>query len=134
MSRRDQTETQMTLAQLARKMATPPRTIRYYIARGLMDGPAKAGRAASYGPDHFRRIQEIQKLQEQGRTLAEIEWQLRGGQAKRTALRPETVWSYALAPDVTIQVAAGAAPWRQRQIQQVIEEVAARLRQPEKQQ
>lgn len=42
----------MLLAELAQKAGLPGRTIRFYIARGLLPGPLKAGRGATYGPEN----------------------------------------------------------------------------------
>ena len=62
----------MTLAELAEASGLPARTIRFYIARRVLSGPGKAGRGAAYGPEHLKRLQQIQRLQSQGRTIAEI--------------------------------------------------------------
>ena len=50
----------------------PARTIRFYIARGLLDGPVKAGRGAVYTADHLARLERIKEMQAEGRMLAEI--------------------------------------------------------------
>ena len=49
----------MLLAELAEKAGLPGRTIRFYIARGLLPGPLKAGRGAAYGQEHLDRLREI---------------------------------------------------------------------------
>jgi DNA-binding transcriptional MerR regulator len=49
----------MTLAELADASGIPPRTVRFYIARGLLEGPEVAGRGATYGPGHLERLQKI---------------------------------------------------------------------------
>jgi DNA-binding transcriptional MerR regulator len=62
---------ELTLADLAADTGIPERTIRFYIARGLLNGPVKAGRAAAYTPEHRKRLGKIKRLQADGRTLAE---------------------------------------------------------------
>jgi DNA-binding transcriptional MerR regulator len=49
----------MTLAELADASGIPPRTVRFYIARGLLEGPEVAGRGATYGPGHLERLQKM---------------------------------------------------------------------------
>src|SRR5437016_1302585 len=58
-----------TLSELAEETGLPARTIRYYIARGLLAGPEVAGRGAVYGSHHLARLREIQSLQREGRML-----------------------------------------------------------------
>ena len=105
---------QVSLAELAAQTGIAGRTIRFYIARGLLRGPAKAGRGAAYGPEHLERLREITRLQGQGLTLAEIAQRLSGEQANAPA--PLGWWHYALAEDVVVMVRADASPWRLKQI------------------
>ena len=65
-------KTRWTLTELADEAGIPARTIRYYIARGLLEGPDVAGRGASYGTAHRDRLLEIRALQSEGRMLADI--------------------------------------------------------------
>jgi DNA-binding transcriptional MerR regulator len=71
----------MTLAELADASGIPPRTVRFYIARGLLEGPEVAGRGATYGPGHLERLQKIRRLQQRGLTLAAIARELEGTKA-----------------------------------------------------
>lgn len=121
----------LSLGELAEKTRTPPRTIRFYIARGLLPGPNKAGRGASYGAAHARRIGEIREMQSKGLTLAEIAPQLTGEKPLRLMESPTAWWSYGIQEDVVVQVRADASPWRLRQIQRALREVAQRLAKPE---
>ena len=115
----------MTLAELAEASGVPARTIRFYIARGLLDGPAKAGRGAAYTSEHLDRLEQIRTLQSDGRTLTEI--------AQRFSLpQPTAWWQHALADDVIVLAKADASPWRTKQIRAAIEEFARRLEQPAK--
>ena len=72
MMKRNPEKRQWSLAELAEEVGLSARTVRFYIGRGLLPGPEKAGRGASYGPAHLERVREIQRLQADGLTLAEI--------------------------------------------------------------
>jgi DNA-binding transcriptional MerR regulator len=75
-----------TLAELSEESNIPARTIRFYIARGLLDGPVRAGRGAVYRPEHLARLEKIKELQAEGRMLAEVAHDLNGGRQVQTAL------------------------------------------------
>lgn len=109
---------QFGLAELAEEAATPARTVRFYIARGLLPGPEARGRSAFYTEEHLARLRQIQKLRAEGLMLSEIALALGGGRTQ--APQPAATWSYEVAPDVTVYVRAGAAPWRLKQIQAVV--------------
>ena len=97
----------MTLAELSETSGVPARTRRFYIARGLLQSPAKAGRGAAYTDDHLRRIEQIKKWQAQGRMLSEIGRDLAG---TPEAVEPVSWLHYAIAEDVIVQVRSGASP------------------------
>jgi DNA-binding transcriptional MerR regulator len=118
-------KTTWTLSELAGETGLTARTIRYYIARGLLDGPGTAGRGAAYNAAHVERLREIQRLQAEGRMLAEI------GRADAPATLPEpvTFQQYALAEGVVVTVRADLAPWRLKQIRQALARCASELKQ-----
>jgi len=119
----------MTLAELADASGLPARTIRFYIARRVLNGPVKAGRGAAYGPEHLERLGQIQRLQAAGRTIAEIGRSLGGNPPELHAQSPATAWwQHVVADDVTVWVRDGLSPWRTRQIRAAIGELAGRLR------
>ena len=120
-------EQRWTLAELAEESGVPARTIRFYITRGLLDGPAVAGRGASYGEEHLERLREIKVLQSQGRSLAEIARRLGGREVERDLPAPSAWWSYPVAEDVVVQVRADSAPWRLRQVQAALRALTAVL-------
>lgn len=119
---------EFSLEQLAEASEIPARTIRYYIARGLLDGPSKAGRGATYTPDHLARLQQIKRLQAQGRTLGEIDAVLTAD-ADGAGVAPDASpwWRYELAPDVVVMARADVSPWRSRLIREAVRELGARL-------
>jgi DNA-binding transcriptional MerR regulator len=116
-----------TLAELAADTEVAPRTIRYYIARGLLVGPDTAGRGAVYSRHHLERLLEIKRLQAGGRMLAEI------AQADAPAELPQPVawYQFDIADGVTVNVRADLAPWRAKQVRQVLADCAAKLTQEE---
>ena len=119
---------EMTLAELAEASGLAARTIRFYIARGLLDGPVKAGRAAAYTEDHLARLEKIKKLQAQGRMLSEIGRSVAGGTTpERYAAAPAAWWHHAIADDVVVLTRSDASPWRTRQIREAIDELARSL-------
>ena len=118
-----------TLAELSDETGLSPRTIRYYISRGLMDGPVVAGRGAIYGKEHLARLQAIQKLQGQGAMLSEIGRLLEGQPSSTDLPSPESWRAYPLARDVMVWVRADIAPWRSKEICRALNEFAAKIRQ-----
>jgi DNA-binding transcriptional MerR regulator len=66
----------LTIQKLADAAGVSVRTIRYYIAEGLLPPPGARGKAATYGEDHLLRLRLIRRLVEQRRPLAEIRGQL----------------------------------------------------------
>jgi DNA-binding transcriptional MerR regulator len=119
----------MTLAELADASGTPSRTVRFYIARGLLDGPEVAGRGASYGSGHLERLQKIRQLQQRGLTLAAIARELGGVSAP--VKEPEPWWHYQVSPDVMVSVRADAGPWRLKQVREALQDLTARLAEKE---
>lgn len=120
-----------TLAELSEESGIPARTIRFYIARGILDGPLKAGRGAVYTAQHLARLEKIKELQAEGRALAEIAHDLNGGGALETAVQPSPWWQHAIADDVIVWVRADMSPWRMKQIRAAVSDLASRLREPE---
>jgi DNA-binding transcriptional MerR regulator len=118
-----------TLAELSEESGIPARTIRFYIARGLLDGPVKSGRSAVYSTEHLARLEKIKQLQGEGRMLTEIANHLAGVPAERTA--PSPWWQHIIQNDVMVWVRGDLSPWRTKQIRAAIDEFASRLREPE---
>ena len=49
----------LTLVELAEASGVPARTIRFYIAKGLVPPPLVGGRAAWYGEEHLNELGRI---------------------------------------------------------------------------
>jgi DNA-binding transcriptional MerR regulator len=121
----DMNKTGWTLAELADETGLSARTIRYYITRGLLDGPGTAGRGATYGLPHLLRLREIQEQQRDGRMLAEIA----ATTVDAEVLPTPVAWQqYTLADGVIVQLRGDLAPWRLKQIRKAMAEMAALLK------
>ena len=120
-----------TLAELSDATGIPARTIRFYISRGLLDGPAKAGRGAVYTGAHLERLEKIKALQAEGRHLSEIAPIVEGPPDERPSYSSAAWWQHAIADDVVVWTRADASPWRQKQIRDAVDEMAVRLRRKE---
>jgi DNA-binding transcriptional MerR regulator len=68
----EQEDLSLSLAELAAAAGVPARTVRYYIAQGLLAGPGARGRQASYGEDHLLRLRLIRRLAERHTPLSQI--------------------------------------------------------------
>jgi DNA-binding transcriptional MerR regulator len=120
-----------TLAELSEETRIPARTIRFYIARGMLDGPVKAGRGAVYTAEHLARLEKIKQLQAEGRMLAEIAHDLSGSSPAHAAVAPSPWWQHVIQEDVMVWVRGDVSPWRMKQIRTAVEDFASRLREPE---
>lgn len=57
------TQTEWKLAELAAEAGVSPRTVRYYVQRGLLPAPPFKGPDTVYGEEHLRRLKAIRVLQ-----------------------------------------------------------------------
>ena len=116
-----------TLAELSEESGIPARTIRFYIARGLLDGPVKAGRGAVYTAQHLARIEKIKSLQAEGRMLSEIVHVVNQDESLETGPPPVAWWQHVIHDDVMVWVRGDVSPWRMRQIRAAIDDLSGRL-------
>src|SRR5262245_32435413 len=68
--------TEYSLADLCDLADVTPRTVRYYIAQGLLRAPSGAGPATRYDDSHLNRLRVIKGLQRDHLPLAEIRTRL----------------------------------------------------------
>jgi len=120
-----------TLAELAAASGVASRTIRYYIARGLVPPPLATGRGACYGEAHLERLAGIQELQSRGLTLAQIAWELQGRGTETAIPQPSAWWNYPIADDVVVLVRSDSAPWRLKRVRALLSQMAAQLKSPD---
>lgn len=66
------------LDELARAAGTSPRTVRYYVQRGLLPAPDFKGKDTAYGRAHLVRLRAIRRLQEEFLPLDAIAAELEG--------------------------------------------------------
>jgi len=69
---------EMGLTELVEAAGVSVRTIRYYIAEGLLPPPLSAGPRAAYTPEHLDRLRLIARLKDAYLPLREIRRRLRG--------------------------------------------------------
>ncbi len=60
------------IAELAAEADVTPRTVRYYVAEGLLPPPGGAGQQRTYGREHLLRLRAIKRLKEAYLPLGEI--------------------------------------------------------------
>ena len=119
------------MVELAEVSGVPARTIRFYIARGLLPPPLVGGRAACYSEEHLKELDRIKTLQRQGRTLAKIAWHLDEGQKEVRPPEPSAWWSYPVSKDVVVEVRCDASPWRLKQVRSLIAQMIRQLNENE---
>jgi len=93
-------DTEYSLQDLADLAGATPRTIRYYIAQGLLASPGRAGPGTTYTDGHLNRLRLIKRLQREHLPLAEI-------RSRLASLDDATVAALVAAP--TAEPAAGSA-------------------------
>jgi Ca-activated chloride channel family protein len=69
-------ETSYKLDELAAAAGVSPRTVRYYVQRGLLPAPAFRGRDTAYSGEHLLRLRAIKRLQESFLPLDAIQAEL----------------------------------------------------------
>ncbi len=70
-------ENKFSLADLADLVGVTPRTVRYYVAQGLLPSPGQVGPGARYTDGHLDRLRLIRRLQHEHLPLAEIRARLK---------------------------------------------------------
>jgi DNA-binding transcriptional MerR regulator len=100
------TQTEWKLAELAAEVGLSPRTVRYYVQRGLLPAPPFKGPDTVYGEEHLLKLKAIRVLQ--GRFLP-----LDAIQVELLRLSPEELRALASTPpakDILPPAPAPAAP------------------------
>lgn len=108
------------LSELADAAGVTPRTVRYYIAQGLLSSPGRMGASTRYGSEHLERLHLIRRLQDQGRSLAEIRDRL---EPRPASMLADAGWA-PVEPRMTMLRAASVAPASPRMGRSVWERIA----------
>ncbi len=69
-------QTDYKLDELAREADVAPRTVRYYVQRGLLPAPAFRGKDTTYNHEHLLRLRAIKRLQQEAMPLDAIQARL----------------------------------------------------------
>jgi DNA-binding transcriptional MerR regulator len=96
---------QMSLAELTAEADVSVRTVRYYIAEGLLPPPEGAGPASAYTTGHLARLRVIQRLKEAYLPLKEIRRRLAGledDEVLALLAHEDTVAATSAPPDATL--------------------------------
>jgi DNA-binding transcriptional MerR regulator len=64
------------LEELAAEAGVSPRTVRYYVQRGLLPAPEFRGKDTAYGREHLLRLLAVKQLQQAHMPLDEIQVRL----------------------------------------------------------
>lgn len=133
------TTSRYSIHDLATLASVPTRTVRFYIAQGLMDRPHGAKRGAWYEDRHLQQLLLIRRWTDAGLSLERVR-ELQSGSPEEAPPRPVKpgmveVWSrITLADGVEIQVEPGRAGMSPEQVRAFIQGVTAayrRVRDPE---
>ncbi len=66
------------IAELAEQAGVTPRTVRYYVAEGLLPSPSGSGQQRTYSREHLLRLRAIKRLKDAYLPLEEIRRRLEG--------------------------------------------------------
>lgn len=119
--------------ELAALAGVTPRTVRYYIAAGLLERPQGEKRGAHYLRRHLEQLISIRRWSEAGLPLERIRELVAGAlpEPAPRQLRPGSVevWSrVTLADGLELQVQPGRAELSPEQLRELVREVTAAYR------
>jgi DNA-binding transcriptional MerR regulator len=133
------TPSRYSIHDLATLASVPTRTVRFYIAQGLMDRPHGAKRGAWYEDRHLQQLLLIRRWTDAGLSLERVR-ELQAGSPEEAPPRPVKpgmveVWSrITLADGVEVQLEPGRAAMTPEQVRAFIQEVTLayrRVREPD---
>ena len=121
-------EESYAIHQIARATGLPPRTIRHWTARGLLEAPPFRAAATRYSREHLARLRAIQQLREQNVRLDVIRARLDAPPppAATAPVRPpppkyplERWERIVLVPGVELHVNAAGGPMLRRMAEEI---------------
>ena len=132
------TPSRYSIHDLATLASVPTRTVRFYIAQGLLDRPFGAKRGAWYEDRHLQQLLLIRRWTDAGLSLDRVR-ELQAGSPEEAPPRPVKpgmveVWSrVTLADGLEVQLEPGRAGMTPEQVRAFIQEVTLayrRVREP----
>ncbi len=63
---------ELTIEELAKRAGVPVRTVRYYIAEGILPPASSRGKSATYGEEHLVKLRLARRLSDRRVLLADI--------------------------------------------------------------
>ena len=123
-----------SLDQLASLASVTPRTVRYYIAEGLVDRPHGEKRGAHYGRRHVEQLLLIRRWTEAGLSLERIRELIAGAPEdpppRRTAPGSVEVWSRVTVADgLEVHIEPGRAGLSPEQVRSLVRGITSLYRQ-----
>lgn len=127
------TPARYSIDELSTLVGLTPRTVRYYIAEGLLERPVGEKRGAHYLPSHLERLLLIRRWSDAGLSLQRMRELLAGAaeDPPPRAVRSGSVevWSrVTLADGLELQIEPGRAGLSPEQLRAVVREVTAAYR------
>ncbi len=138
------------LDELAERAGVSPRTVRYYVQRGLLPAPEFRGPDTAYGDEHLTRLKAIRALQEKhlpldaiqemldSRSVAEVARIGRGelppgidvtaplSRSPAPPTQPETLTRHVIAPGLELLITDTASPEVRALADRLLREAARR--------
>ena len=123
-----------TLPELAALAGVTPRTVRYYIAEGLVDRPEGEKRGAHYLRRHLEQLLRIRRWTDAGLSLDRVRELMAGAPEdpapRRAAPGSVEVWSrLTVADGLEVQVEPGRAGLSAEQVRSLVRGITALYRQ-----
>jgi len=116
-----------SLTELAEAAGITGRTVRYYIAQGVLQNPVSQGCNAHYTDEHLERLRFIKTHQERGVTLASIK-SLLGGSQTRDAIGVQSYLRIPIQDGVFLDVRADVFQERRFLILDAVLDLAKRMK------
>jgi DNA-binding transcriptional MerR regulator len=123
-----------SLDELATLAGTTPRTVRYYIAEGLVDRPVGEKRGAYYLRGHLEQLLLVRRWTEAGLSLERVRELMAGAPEdpapRRTPPGTVEVWSRVTVADgLEVHIEPGRAGLRPEQVRALVRGITAVYRQ-----
>jgi len=118
-----------TIAELAEAAGLSARTVRYYMAEGLLPSPIGSGKKAHYDDSHLTALEQIKDLKKLGYSLDQIR-QMTSDARETTTVSgaqwyPDEMWeAYRIHPDVMVSLRVPMSHDRRQELLRKIEQFA----------